>query len=86
MLYALAALNIFLAWSGFVYADTAVGLAFRVVFGLAYAFVPFLVALLSAWFLTKRPTTLKAFLTNLEITWSFMLVLTGLALVVWLEL
>jgi hypothetical protein len=86
MLYALFALNVFLAWGGFIYANTAVSLTFRVVFGLAYAFAPFLVALLSAWQLTKRPTTRKAFLTNLEITWSLMLVLAGLALVVLLEL
>jgi hypothetical protein len=76
---------VFLAWGGFIYANTAVALAFRVVFGLAYAFAPFLLALLSAWLLTKRPTTIKAFLTNLEITWSFTLVLAGLALVISLE-
>ena len=86
MLYVLFALNVFLAWSGFIYSNTAVGLAFRFVFGLAYAFAPFLVALLSAWLLTRRPATRKAFLTNLEITWSLMLVLAGLALVVLLEL
>ena len=82
LLYALFALNVFLAWGGFIYANTAVALGFRVVFGLAYAFAPFLVALLSAWLLTKRPKTLKAFLTNLEITWSLMLVLAGIALLV----
>lgn len=86
MLYALLALNVLLAWGGFIYANTAVGLALRSAFGLAYAFSPFLVALLSAWLLTKRPTTRKVFLTNLEITWSLMLVLAGLALVVLLEL
>jgi len=86
VLYALFALNAFLAWGGFIYANTAVALAYRVVFGWAYAFAPLLVALLSAWLLTKRPTTRKAFLTNLEITWSLMLVLAGLALVILLEL
>ena len=85
MLYALTALNVLLAWSGFIYANTAVSLALRVVFGLTYAFAPFLVALLSAWVLTKRPITRRAFLTNLEITWSLTLVLAGLALVVALE-
>jgi hypothetical protein len=86
LLYALFALNVFLAWGGFIYADTAVGLVFRLVFGLAYALAPFLVALLSAWVVTKRPITRKALLTNLEITWSLMLVLAGLALVAALEL
>jgi len=86
LLYALFALNVFLAWGGFIYANTAVGLAFRLAFGLAYAFAPFLVALLLAWGLTKRPITRKALLTNLEITWSLMLVLAGLALVAALEL
>jgi hypothetical protein len=86
VLYALFALNVFLAWGGFIYANTAVALAYRVVFGWAYAFAPLLVALLSAWLLTKRPTTRKAFLTNLEITWSLMLVLAGLALGGLLEL
>jgi hypothetical protein len=86
MLYVLFTLNVFLAWSGFIYANTAVALGLRVIFGLAYAFAPFLVALLSAWLLTKKPITLKPFLTNLEITWSLMLVLAGLALVIVLEL
>jgi hypothetical protein len=85
MLYVLFALNVFLAWGGFIYANTAVALAFRAVFGLTFAFAPVLVALLSAWLLTKRPATLKAFLTNLEITWSFTLVLAGFALVISLE-
>ena len=86
LLYALFALNLFLAWGGFIYADTAVGLVFRLVFGLVYALAPFLLALLSAWIVTKRPITRKALLTNLEITWSLMLVLAGLALVAALEL
>ena len=86
MIYVLFAVNVLLAWSGFIYANTAVGLGLRVVFGLGYAIAPFLMALLSAWLLTKRPTTRKAFLTNLEITWSLMLVLAGVALVVLLEL
>jgi len=81
LLYALFALNVFLAWGGFIYVDTAVGLVFRLDFGLAYA-----LALLSAWIVTKRPITRKALLTNLEITWSLMLVLAGLTLLAALEL
>jgi hypothetical protein len=41
MLFVLLALNAFLAWGGFIYDNTAVGLAFRMAFELVYAFAPF---------------------------------------------
>jgi hypothetical protein len=88
MLYGLFALNLFLAWTGLVYANPAMAIALRVALGLGYAFAPFLMALLLAGLLTKHhadPTARRAFLTNLEITWSLTLVLAGLGLMASLE-
>ena len=81
MLYVLFALNVFLAWSGLWYSNPAMAIVLRAVFGLGYAIGPLLAAILGAWLLTKRPTTRKAFLTNLEITWCLTLVVAGFTLV-----
>jgi len=110
MLCALFATNVLPVWCRLFYGHPVMTPG-QIANGTGYAFVPFLVALivarfltkslrrtqnpqslpnlgslLSAWLLTKRPTTRRAFLTNLEITLSLTLVLASLAFVASLEL
>jgi hypothetical protein len=83
MLYVLLALNVLLAWSGFVYTGAAVAI------GLGYAFAPLLIALLFTELLTKSQadrTDRKAFVRNLEIIWCLTLTVAMLSLILSLKL
>jgi len=89
MLYVLLVLNGLLAWSGFVYANTAAAVALRIAIGLGYAFAPVLVALLFTKLLTTssaEPTDRKVFVRNLEIMWSLTLTVAVLSLILSLKL
>ena len=89
MLYVLLVLNVLLAWSGFVYANTAAAVALRIAIGLGYASGPLLVALLFTGLLTTtyaEPTDRKVFVRNLEIMWSLTLTVAVLSLILSLKL
>jgi hypothetical protein len=89
MLYVLLALNVLLAWSGFVYTGAAVAIALRIAIGLGYALAPLLIALLFTELLTKSQadrTDRKAFVRNLEIIWCLTLTVAMLSLILSLKL
>jgi len=89
VLYVLLLLNVLLAWSGFVYANTAAAVALRIAIGLGYAFGPLLVALLFTGLLTTtyaEPTDRKVFVRNLEIMWCLTLTVAVLSLFLFLKL
>jgi hypothetical protein len=86
MLYVLLVLNLLLAWSAFVYSNTATAL--RIGIGLGYASAPLLVALLCTGILTKtysEPTDRKVFVRNLEIMWCLTLTIAVLLLILSLK-
>jgi hypothetical protein len=80
VLYALAMANVFLVFSDFTFCHGGASLPLRLVFAVAFAVLPFLVALILARLFTSSDLGVSSSLkVNLEIFWSLSLTVAVLA-------
>jgi hypothetical protein len=83
LLYALAVANLLLVYSDFTFCHGEASLPLRLVFGVGFAVLPFLVALILARLLTSSDLGVSSsFQVNLEILWSLSLTVAVLTMAV----